>query len=125
MVVLGNFVWKLHFWCNNNVTVYEGSKTDDVTSQFEFQQISKEPTHICDSLLVICLITTQPNLVIESGVHSYPRPNFHYDISFAKFNPKIHPSPSELEDWYYQKANVDQISQAISFLGLIIMQILM
>ena len=125
MVVLGDFVWKLHFWCNNNVTVYEGSKTDDVTSQFGFQQISKEPTHICDSLLVIRLITTKPNLVIESGVHSYPRPNFHYDISIAKFNPKIHPSPSELEDWHYQKANVDQISQVINFLGLIIMQILM
>ena len=117
-VILGDFNAKSSLWYNN-VTTYEGSKTDGVTSQFGLQQIIKEPTHfIGDSSSCIDLIfTTQPNLVMESGVHSSLHANYHHHITFAKFNLKIHyPPPYEREVWHYQKANVDQIRQAISSL---------
>ena len=106
-----------YLWCNNDITTYEGSKIDGVTSQFGLHQIIKEPTHfIGDSSSCIDLIfTTQPNLVMESGVHSSLHANCHHHITFAKFNLKIHYSPPyEREVWHYQKANVDQIRQAIS-----------
>ena len=52
---------------------------------------------------------------MESEVHSSLHSNRHHHITFAKFNLKIHyPPPYELEAWHYQKANVDQIRQAIS-----------
>ena len=52
---------------------------------------------------------------MESGVHSSLHANCHHHITFAKFNLKIHYSPPyEREVWHYQKANVDQIRQAIS-----------
>ena len=52
---------------------------------------------------------------MESGVHSSLHANCHHHITFAKFNLKIHyPPPYEREVWHYQKANVDQIRQAIS-----------
>ena len=71
-VILGDFNAKSSLWYNNDITTYEGSKTDGVTSQFRLQQIIKEPTHIIgDSSSCIDLIfTTQANLVMESGVHS-------------------------------------------------------
>ena len=116
-VILDDFNDKSSIWHNNDITTYEGSKTDGVTSQFGLQQIIKEPTHIIgDSSSYIDLIfTTQPNLVMESGVHSSLHPNCHHHITFAKFSLKIHyPPPYEREVWHYQKAIVDQIREAIS-----------
>ena len=101
---------------NNDTSTYEVSKIDSVTSQFRLEQIIKEPTHIVgDSSSCIDLIfTTQSNLVMKSGVHSSLQSNCHHHIAFAKFKLKIHYPPSyEREVWHYQKANVDQIRQAI------------
>ena len=116
-VILGNFNAKSNLWYNNDISTYGGSKTDGFTSQFGLQQIIKEPAHIIgDSSSCIDLIsTTQPNLVMESGVHSSLHSNCHHHITFAKFNLKIHYLPPyEQEVRHYQKANVDQIREAIS-----------
>ena len=52
---------------------------------------------------------------MESGVHFSLHANCHYHVTFAKFNLKIHyPPPCERIVWHYQKANVDQIRQAVS-----------
>ena len=84
-VILGDFNAKSSLWYNNDITTYEGSKIDGVTSQFRLQQMIKEPTHIIgDSSSHIDLIfTTQPNLVMESRVHSSLHSYFHDHITFA------------------------------------------
>ena len=71
-LVLGDFNDKSNLWFKGNKTIYEGSKIDGVTSTFGLQQIINEPTHIIgDSSYCIDLIfTSQPNLVMESEVHS-------------------------------------------------------
>ena len=113
-VILGNFNAKSILWYNIDVTLYEGSKTDGVTSKFGLQQIIKEPTHL-SSPSIDLIFTTQTNLVMESGAQSLLHANCHHHITFAKFNIKIHyPPPYEREVWHYQKANADQIRQAIS-----------
>ena len=115
-VILGDLNAKSSLWCNNAITTYECSKIDGVTSQFGLQQIIKEPTRFIGGSLCIDLIfTSQPNLVMESGVHSSLHANCHHHITFAKFNLKIqYPPPYEQEVWHYRKANVDQIREAIS-----------
>ena len=61
------------------------------------------------------IFTTQPNLVVESGVHSLLHASCHHHITFPEFNLKIHYHPPyEWEVWHYQNANVDQIRQATS-----------
>ena len=87
-VVLGDFNTKTCLWFNNAITSYKGSKIDGVTSQFGLEKIVKQLTHIIgDSLSYRDLIfTIQPNLVIESGVHSSLDSNYHHHITFAKFN---------------------------------------
>ena len=91
-VILGDFNAKLSLWYNNDITAYEGSKIDGVTSQFGYQQIIKESTHIIGYSWssVNLIFTTQPNLVMESGVHSSLHSNCHLHIKFPKFNLKIH-----------------------------------
>ena len=116
-VILGDANAKLSLWYKNDVTTYEGSKIDGVTSQFGLQKIIKEPTHFIDdsSSCIDLIFTTQPNLFMGSGVHSSLNENCHHHITFVKFNFKIHYSaPYEREVWHYQKAIVDQIRQAIS-----------
>ena len=49
----------------------EGSKIDSFTSQFGLSQIIKKPTHILvsSSSCIDFIFTTQPNMVLESGVY--------------------------------------------------------
>ena len=80
------------------------------------EQIINETTRIIgDSSSCIDLIfTAQPNLVMESGVYASLHSSCHHHITFAKFNLKIYYPPLyEREVWHYQKADVDQIRQAI------------
>ena len=54
------------------------------------------------------------NLVMESGVHPSLNLNCHHQITYAKFNLKIHyPATSEGEIWHYDQANVDHIRKAV------------
>ena len=57
---------------------------------------------------------SQPNLVMESGVHSSLHENCHHQIIYAKSNLKIYcPATYEREIWHYQRANMENISKAI------------
>ena len=113
LVVLGDFNVKSSNWYKHDKTTYEGSKTDAITSQFGLQQLIKEL--LTDSSACIDLLfTSQPNLVMESGVHSSLHQNCHHQMIFAKINLKVfYPPPYEREIWHYQRADVDQIQQAI------------
>ena len=116
-VVLGDLNFRSNLWFKADKTSYEGSKIDATTSQFGLQQLINEPTHfIADFFSCIDLIfTSQTNLVIESGVHSSLHPNCYHEITYEKFNLKIHyPSPYIREIWHYGKANIDHIRKAIN-----------
>ena len=71
-VVLGDFTIKSNLWFKGDKTSYEGSKIDAATSQFGLQQLINEPTHLAadSSSCIDSIFTSQPNLVMESGVHS-------------------------------------------------------
>ena len=59
-------------------------------------------------------LTSQVNLVTNSGVHSSLHSNCHHQIVFSKFNLEIHyPPPYERLVWEYDKANKDLITKAI------------
>ena len=64
---------------------------DAVTSQFGLQQLIKELTHILgnSSSCIDLMFTSQPSLVMESGVHPSRHSNCRHQITYAKFNLKI------------------------------------
>ena len=116
LVILGDFNIKSSNWYKHEKTTYESSNIDAITSQFGLQQLIKEPTHVFtdSSSCIDLLFTSQSNLVIESGVHSSLHQNCNHQIIYAKINLKVfYPSPYKREIWHYQRANVDQIQQAI------------
>ena len=92
IVSIGDFNARPNNWYTGYTTTFEGAKTEAITSQFGLQQIINEPTHIQgQSVPCIDLIfSSQPNLVMSSGIHSSLRQNCHHQIIFAKFNLKVH-----------------------------------
>ena len=115
--VLGDFNAKSKNWCENNITPYEGSMIDAVTSNYELHQVIQEPAHILNlpSSCIDLIFTSQPNLVVESGVHSSLHPNCHHQVVFAKSSLSIlYPPPHERIVWFYKKANAKLIRRAIN-----------
>ena len=77
----------------------------------------KELTHILNtsSLCIDLIFTSPPYLVIESGVHPSPHPNYHHQIVYAKFNLEIiHPPPYLREFFHFKDANIELIRRAIN-----------
>ena len=105
---------------NAKSSSFEGEAIENLTTQFGLHQAIKEPTHILDtsSLCIDLIFTPQPNLIIESGVHSSLRSNCHHHIIFAKFILKIVYSPPYLQEvWQYKDANNELIRRAINKLN--------
>ena len=97
-VVLGDFNVKSSNWCKADVTYLEGSKIDTVASSYGLNQLIQEPAHILNSppSCIDLIFTSQPNLVMESGIHSSLHSKCHHQIVFAKFNLSIfYPPPYE------------------------------
>ena len=85
-------------------------------------QTIQEPTHILNSpsFCIDLIFTSQPNLVMESGIHSSLHSNCHHQIVFPKFNFSIfYPPPYERTVWYYERANAELIRTAIDQLDLV------
>ena len=80
-------------------------------------QLINEPTHFfySSSSCIDLIFTSQPKLVMESGVQPSLHPNCHHQLVFAKFDLSIYsPSPYETTVWYYNRANADLIRRAIN-----------
>ena len=89
--VLGDFNAKSNLWFKCDKTLYEGCKIDGTTT-FGLQQIMNKLLHIIgnSSSCIYLIFTSQPNLIMESGVHSSLHPNCHDQITYAKFNLNIY-----------------------------------
>ena len=98
MAALGDFNAKSSNWYNKDIASDEGRKIDAVTSQNGLHQEINEPSHILNnsSSCIDLIFNSQPNLLIESGVHPSLHPKFNLDI------------------WHYQKANIDLIKRPIN-----------
>ena len=90
-VVIGDFNAKSHNWYKDDKNTASGSKLEVMTSHYGLTQIINEPTHILEdsSFCIDLVFTSQPNMVLGSGVHSSLHPNSHHQIVFAKFDLKF------------------------------------
>ena len=59
------------------------------------------------------IFTSQPNMVIDSGVHASLHSNCHRKIINAKFNLKIiYPPPYQRTAWHFKHVDSDHIKRA-------------
>ena len=102
-------------YCNGNTTS-QGKTLENVTSQFGFHQVIKESTHILhnSSSCIDLIFASQPDLIIESGVHPSLHRNCHHQIIYANFNLQIYyPAQHYSEVWHYNDANTELIRRAV------------
>ena len=90
-VIIGDFNARSNNWCFSDKTTYEGKKRESLTSQCGFKQVISDPSHILEtsSSCIDLIFTSQPNLVMNSDVHSSLHLNCHHQIIHAKFNFKF------------------------------------
>ena len=113
IVILGDYNGN---WYKQDTTTCEGSKIDAITSHFGLKQLIQKPIHILNdsSSCIDLLFTSQPNVAMESGVHSSLHQNCHHQLIYAKVDLKVfYPHPYEREIWHYQRANIDLFQRAI------------
>ena len=116
LVAIGDFNAKSKVWYCNDNTTSQGKALENVTSQFGLHQVIKEPTHILhnSSSCIDLIFASQPNLIIESGVHPSLHPNCHHQLIYAKFNLQIYYPPQYYREvWHYNNANTELIRRAV------------
>ena len=116
LVAIGDFNAKSKVWYCNDNTTDQGKALENVTSQFGLHQVIKEPTHILhnSSSCIDLIFGSQPNLIIESGVHPSLYPNCHHHLIYAKFNLQIYyPRQYYREVWHYNNANTELTRRAV------------
>ena len=77
---------KSYSWYKHDTTTYEDWKIDVIKSQFGLKHLIQEATHILtdSSSCINVIFTSQPNLVMESGVHSSLHQNCYNQLIYAK-----------------------------------------
>ena len=110
MTAIGDFNAKSRNWYSQDKTSFESKTIESITPQFGLYLLIKDPTHLSD-----LIFTSQPNLIVESGVHTSLHPNDHHQIVFAKFNLIFcYLPPYSRKVWHYREANTDLFRGAIS-----------
>ena len=115
-VVTGDFNARSSSWWPNDINTSEGTNLFSRASSNGFSQLINEPTHIqtSSSSCLDLIFNDQPNLSINSGVHSSLHSNCHHQIVHSSFNLNIHyPAPYQWLTWDYKKADSTKIRQAL------------
>ena len=115
-VITGDFNARSSYWWCKDINTTEGSKLFSLTSSNGFSQLINEPTHIQanSSSCIDLILTDQPNLSMNSGVHSSLHPNCHHHIVHSRFNLNIYyPPPCQRLIWDYKKADSTKIRKTL------------
>ena len=115
--MIGDFNAKSSNWYLNDVTSFEGSQIEFLASQFAMSQVINEPTYILDNSksCIDLIFTSQPNMIMDCGVHPSLHSNCHHQIIYTKFDLKVfYPPPYVRTVWYFSRANSDHIKKAIN-----------
>ena len=118
MFFTGDFNGHSQQWWPGGDSTLEGNSIEDLTTMLGLTQLINEPTNFEPNKNPSCIdlvFTDQPNLVLESGTHTFLDPYCHHQITHCRFNFKIPPPPPfERNIWLYDKSNVNLIRRCIS-----------
>ena len=81
-------------------------------------QVIKEPTHILNNSksCIDLIFISQPNMIMDSGVHPLLHSNWHHQIIYAKFGLKVfYRPPYERTVWHFSRVNSDHIKKPLTY----------
>ena len=94
-IILGDFNARSSVWWTKDITTTKDTQLESLTSVQRFHQLMLQPTHLLpqSSSCIDLIFTDQPNLIVDSGVHSSLRSNCHHQIKHCKLNFNIEYTP--------------------------------
>ena len=119
-VITGDFSARSPAWWSKDIHSTDGSRLFSLTSANGFSQLINEPTHIQtnSSSCIDLIFTNQPNLSVNSGVHSFLHNNCHHQIVYSTFNLNIYYAPPyQRLVWDYKKADEKSIRKALDLVN--------
>ena len=115
--VLGDLNAKCTNWWTNGISNPCGLELYNTSNLLGYTQIINEATNFEPNKSPSCIdliFASQPNLVVESGVHPSLINTCHHQIIYAQISFKIHlPSPYEREVWHYNRAQAHLVKRSI------------
>lgn len=116
-IVIGDLNAKCTNWWSDGSNNLCGTELYNLSTLLGYSQLIQEPTNFEPNKTPSCIdliFTSQPNLVIESGVHPSLSRSCHHQMIYAKISFKIHHPPSyKRKVWHYKHARVDLIKRSI------------
>ena len=117
LVITGDFNCRSSTcWSEDNENS-EGIELDDLLDSLNMSQVINQPTHVRQNThsCIDLIITDQPNLIVDSGVHPSLHQNCQHDIIYGVDNLQI-PSPPTFKRsvWKYHEANVELLKSDLN-----------
>ena len=86
----------------------------DGKSCCQWFRLEIRPNTFHRSIFIDLIFTSQPSMIMDSGVHPSLHSNCHHHIIYAKFDLDVfYPPPYERTVWYFSWANSDHIKKVI------------
>ena len=118
IILTGDFNCRSDSWWVEDEVTTGGTKLSEPCDSYCLNQLIEEPTtHISGNSLfcIDLIITDQPNLFVDSGVHSSLYAKSHHQIVFGVVSLSVpRPPPYKRTVWEYDKANIDLINYDLS-----------
>ena len=117
MILTGDFNCRSSKWWPQDVEHLEGTALDELIATNNLCQLINEPTNIRNEGMscIDLIITDQPNMFIESGVHPSLDDHCQHQLVYGKISISIpYPPPYNRTLWDYAKSNDRAIKIAIS-----------
>ena len=108
LTIMGDFNCRSNQWWSEDIENIEGSVLDELLDVNNLHQLIGEPTNIRGESMsrIDLIITDQPNLFVETGVHPSLDNNCQHQIIHGMLNITLpSPPPYKRTIWDYKKAN--------------------
>ena len=112
VILTGDFNCRSPQWWTGDVQQPEGTALDELIEVNNLHQLIEEPTNIREGSMscIDLIITDQPNLFADYGVHPSLDEHCQHQIVYGKINISIpSPPPYKRTIWDYSKANTQRI----------------
>ena len=117
IILTGDFNCRSSQWWSDDEDTPQGTALDELMETNNVYQLIDEPTNIRTQGMscIDLIVTDQPNMFVDYGVHPSLDPHCEHQIVFGKINVSVpSPPPYKRTIWDYSKANVPLIRSCVN-----------
>ena len=117
IILTGDFNCRSSQWWSDDEDTPQGTALDELMETNNVYQLIDEPTNVRTQGMscIDLVVTDQPNMFVDYGVHPSLDPHCEHQIVFGKINVSVpSPPPYKRTIWDYSKTNVSLIRTCVN-----------